>query len=167
MIQLPGQQVSMKELCVMHCELDGATIEEYMEQLSPDPLLGRGLFVSLSILAPFLDDTTLHNLFTRQCALLRACLASTPLVRVLLKAVVATVLGLKKTIPRQARTYFQGLDDGDDEHANRDLPISFSLPHRHEVRLLLSGEDDENLDELGVRLSYLVSRWTNLSVDSP
>lgn len=147
----------------MYCESDRTIIERYMKHLPPDPLIGRALFVCLSILAPFLDDSSLYNLFTQQCAMLRSCLAITPLVKALLKGIQATVQGLKEEIPHQARPYFQDLDD---EQINHDLPISFALPHRDEIRLLLSGEGNKNSESLGVQLRALILRWTKLSVDS-
>lgn len=158
-----SEGLSLKELCVRYCQSDCDAIEQYMKQRRPDPLLGRGLFVSLSNLAPLLDDTALHSLFVRQCAMLRACLFITPLVRVLLKGVQATVWALKKSIPMQARPYFEGLNE--ESQSNQDLPIEFSIPHRDEMRRMLSGEAHENLDYLGVRLSDLASRWALLSVD--
>lgn len=156
--QLPGESVSVKELLVMYCAQDSSAIATYMRELAPDPLLGRGLFVSLCVLAPFLNDATIHELFTRQCALLRACLVITPLVKTLLKGVQATVWGLQKEIPSQAKPYFQTLED---DQVHRDLPISFSLPHREDIKKLLSSSED--LDGLGVRLSVLVAKWASLS----
>lgn len=156
--QLPGESVSVKELVVMYCTRDSSAIATYMRDLPPDPLLGRGLFVSLCVLAPFLDDTTIHDLFSRQCAMLRACLVITPLVKSLLKGVQATVWGLQKEIPSQAKPNFQALED---DQVNHDLPISFSLPHREDIKQLLTSSED--LDGLGVRLSVLVTKWASLS----
>ena len=159
---LPGEMFSVKQLCLLNCKSDTWAIERYMKALAPDPLLGRGLFVSLSILVPFLDDVEIHDIFTRDCFMLRACAGITPMVKLLLKGVQASAWALKKTLPKPARQCFDGLEQDEDD---RDLPISFSLPHRDEIRELLSGEGDHDLPQLGVQLSTLVSRWSALSVD--
>jgi hypothetical protein len=158
----PGENISVKELCIQHCEIDSQAIQRYMETLTPDPLLGRGLFVSLSILAPHLDDTRIHGLFTRDCIMLRACLSITSMVKLLLRGVQATVWGLKMTMPESAKPCFEGLEQDE----QKDLPVTFSLPHRNEIRLLLSGaEVDDDETQIGVQLSTLVSRWSAASID--
>ncbi|KAI5459475.1 hypothetical protein BGZ63DRAFT_466108 [Mariannaea sp. PMI_226] len=157
----PGHTRSIKELCIDYCESDSKLIEQFMKSLTPDPLLGRALFVSLSILAPYLDEPKVKILFVRNSFMLRACLPITPMVKVLLKGVQATAWSLRKSIPVDARQYFQDLD----EAGATDLPVSFSLPHSNEIRALLSGEGEDGDSGLGVHLSTLVSRWSTLSVD--
>ncbi|KAF5007709.1 hypothetical protein FDECE_5957 [Fusarium decemcellulare] len=158
--RFPGHTRSIKELCIANCESDSELIAQFMRVLPPDPLLGRALFVSLSILAPYLDEPAVKGLFVRNSFMLRACLPITPMVKVLLKGVQATAWSLGKKIPAEARQYFQNLD----ESGSTDLPVSFSLPHSSEIRALLSAEEDEQ-PGLGVHLSTLVSRWSTLSVD--
>ena len=146
-----------------HCERDIEAIARYMRLHTPTPLLGRGLFVSLTVLAPYVDrEVRVRDLFTRACFLLRACLSITPMVKFLLKAVQATVWGLRKTIPGAAGPCFEGLDSG---LPDEDLPLGFSLPQRGEIRQLLAGDGEGGAHPLGVELSTLVSRWASLSVD--
>lgn len=158
--RFPGHSRSVKELCIAICESDSDLIEHFMKLLPPDPLLGRALFVSLSILDPYLDEPKVQALYVRNSFMLRACLPITPMVKLLLKGVQATAWSLGKSIPAEARHYFQDLD----EAGSADLPVSFSLPHSSEIRALLSAEEDEQ-PGLGVNLSTLVSRWSTLSVD--
>jgi hypothetical protein len=74
----------------------------------------------------------------------------------------ATAWSLKKSIPETARQCFQDLD----RIGSTDLPINFSLPHSSEIRLLLSGNEEDDPTGLGVQLSTLVLRWSKLSADS-
>jgi hypothetical protein len=155
-----GHTRSIRELCIAHCESDSKLIEQFMRVLNPDPLLGRALFVSLSILAPYIDDPEVKALFTRDCFMLHACLPITPMVRLLLKGVQATLWSLNKNIPAAARQCFKDLDDA----SSTDLPVSFSLPHSDKIRALLSGEEEDQ-SGLGVQLSTLVSRWSRFTAD--
>ncbi len=159
--RLAGGSVNIKQLCIRRCESDAKMVEQYLKVLPPDPLIARGLFVSLLILVTFLDDMGVHRLFTQSCHLLRSCIGLSPMVRLLIKAIQASAWSLKKEIPASARVYFEGLDE---HETDRDPPMSFVLPHRSEVRELLSAEGQREPHHLGVQLRTLISRWSDLSL---
>jgi hypothetical protein len=143
-------------MIIQCCTSDTDLFERYMKSFPCVELLTRGIYISTSSLIPFLDDTKIHNLFSKNSMMLRLTLPHLPIAEVLLKGIQAVVWALEKPIPPSAKPYFEGF--GPDVIVE-DLPVSFALPYAAEIVVKL--EDDTTQQEF--ELGALIVRWSSLS----
>lgn len=154
---LHGEHANVKELTLWHCKVGAELMEQYLQNITPDPVLARTLFALLSALVPYLEDVQSQGLFTRISIMLQACAHVAPLVKFMLLGIHSSVRSLEMLTPEDAKPYYERLGDvvGMD-----DIPIDFSLTYSDDVRYLLSGNENEGYSQIGVRLSTLLTRWS-------
>ena len=129
-----------------------------------DGLIGRGQFLALASLVPFLEDTDVHDLFTSACNSLHFTTRIVPALRTLLGSIEAIAWSMNQKIPSLAQPYFRKLEQVADVS---DLPTSFVLPQMKDLSVTMTAgdRDDDELSQTGNEISRLVAKWSALTVN--
>jgi hypothetical protein len=134
---LPGGTLSVKELSIQHCRDEVELADHFLKRFPADGLIGRGQFIVLSTLVPFLTDVRTHGCFTAGCQILRFGTTTLPVMKMFLQGIGALARSLKQVIPTSARQYFEGLVQ---DYDVKDLPTSFVLPQLRDMQELVVNE---------------------------
>lgn len=161
-IVLTGEILSVKRLSVQHCHDEIELADRFLKNWPADGLVGRGQFITLSTLVPFLQDHSTHGLFTAASQLLRFTVTALPVTKIFLEDIRALAWNLEQGIPPSARLSFEGLEHNDNV---RDPPTSFVLPQPSDLQAVMA-DDDDDLSETGHELSKMISKWADLTVDA-
>ncbi|ROT35895.1 hypothetical protein SODALDRAFT_53529 [Sodiomyces alkalinus F11] len=150
----------VKDLVLEHCRSDIELAEVYLQKWPYEAMSSRVLHVATQTLVPILDDPVTHDLFTRGCVMMRLASRVMKVMGRMLQAVQALAWALDKPIPVSARVY---LEDWGQDAVEKDLPVSFVLPQREEIRkLLASGVEDTDVESLEGQLGVLIEKWAKL-----
>ncbi|KAF4972339.1 hypothetical protein FSARC_1061 [Fusarium sarcochroum] len=152
--------LTVKDICIQHCQYDTDIMESYIQNWPIDSLIAHQLYISMQALVPILDDPVARDLFVRDCLMAHLSTCNIRLSGILLQATQAFAWAIKKSIPEAARPYLEGWTQ---EVVEEDLPISFALPQHKEIRKLLAS--DVTIDGCSTgQLSTLIKRWALLSI---
>ena len=162
---VPLEKMTVKSLLMEYCRAEARLGGRFLKHwpVAGHGVIGRGQFLSLASLVPFLDDEDIHPLFALSCHSLHFCTRVVPALRTLLGAIEALAWRMNKKIPLLARSYFQKLERVADV---RDLPTSFVLPPLKD--LTASADEDQNGNDSGKaghEISKLIAKWSALTVD--
>ncbi|KAG5771828.1 hypothetical protein H9Q72_001763 [Fusarium xylarioides] len=151
---------TVKDLCIQNCRHDTDIIGSFIKKWPTNLMIAHQLYISMQTLVPILDDTTAQDLFTKSCRMAQLSSGSVRLSGVLLQATQAFVWAMDKYIPEPARQHLEGWTQ---ETVDKDLPMSFALPSRGEVKEVLTS--DESDQEYSVwNLGTLIEKWAILSM---
>jgi hypothetical protein len=150
---------TVKDLCIQHCRHDTEIIGSFIKKWPANLMLAHQLYISMETLVPIIDDTAAQDLFTRNSRMAQLSSSSLRLSGVLIQAIQAFVWAMDKSIPEPARQY---LDGWTQETVEKDLPISFALPPREEVKEVLASDGDEQECSIW-NLGTLIEKWAMLS----
>lgn len=160
------EEMNVKELIIQFCRHEVERGERFLK-LWPHAghgVVGRGQFLALVSLVPFLEDENIHRMFASGCNSLHHCTRWVPALRTLLCTIEAVAWRMNKKIPSFALPYFRDLEVVADV---RDLPTSFVLPPLKDL-LADTYEDQDHGDhsKSGNEISRLIARWSALTVNS-
>ncbi|KAF5234649.1 hypothetical protein FANTH_12001 [Fusarium anthophilum] len=152
---------TVKDLCIQHCRHDTEIIGSFIKKWPTNLMIAHQLYISMQTLVPILDDTAAQDLFTKSCQMAQLSSGSIRLSGVLLQATQAFVWAMEKYMPESARQHLEGWTQ---ETVEKDLPMSFALPPRGEVKEVLTS--DEIDQECSIwNLGTLIEKWAMLSMD--
>ena len=151
--------LTVKDICIQHCQYDTDIIESYIQKWPIDSLIAHQLYISMQVLVPILDDPVAQDLFIRDCLMAHLSTCNIRLSGILLQAIQAFAWAIKKSIPEAARPYLEGWTQ---ELVEGDLPISFALPQHEGIEKLLAADVTVDGYTSG-QLSTLIERWALLS----
>jgi hypothetical protein len=163
---VPLENLTVKELTIQYCQQEIQLGERFLKHWphAGDGLIGRGQFLALASLVPFLEDSDIHPLFTSACNSLHFTTRIVPALRTLLGTVEAIAWSMNQKIPSLALQYFQKLEQVADV---RDLPTSFVLPQLRDFPAIVEEDQaDDGPGKTGNEMSRLIAKWSALTVDT-
>ncbi|KAI7764089.1 hypothetical protein LZL87_006471 [Fusarium oxysporum] len=152
---------TVKDLCIQHCRHDTDIIGSFINKWPTNLMIAHQLYISMQTLVPILDDTTAQDLFTKGCRMTQLSSRSVRMSGVLLQATQAFVWAMDKSIPEPARQYLEGWTQ---ETVEKDLPMSFALPPREEVKEVLASDGSDQECSIW-NLGTLIEKWAMLSME--
>ena len=112
-------------------------------------------------LMPMLRNTTVHDLFSRTCHLIREHIKDFPFASLLLQTLLALSMKLDVELPDASLECFEGLSQPGEDLT--DVPISYVLPQVMDWRDSKAGDSDDE-DEEGVQLGQILTKWNAMSL---
>ncbi|RKL02913.1 hypothetical protein BFJ68_g11702 [Fusarium oxysporum] len=152
---------TVKDLRIQHCRHDTDIIASFIKKWPTNLMVAHQLYISMQTLVPILDDTAAQDLFTKSCRMAQLSSRSIRLSGVLLQATQAFVWAMDKSIPEPARQYLGGWTQ---ETVEKDLPMSFALPPRGEVKEVLASDGSDQECSIW-NLGTLIEKWAMLSME--
>ncbi|KAK2931233.1 hypothetical protein FoTM2_008743 [Fusarium oxysporum f. sp. vasinfectum] len=152
---------TVKDLRIQHCRHDTDIIASFIKKWPTNLMVAHQLYISMQTLVPILDDTAAQDLFTKSCRMAQLSSRNIRLSGVLLQATQAFVWAMDKSIPEPARQYLEGWTQ---ETVEKDLPMSFALPPRGEVKEVLASDGSDQECSIW-NLGTLIEKWAMLSME--
>lgn len=152
---------TVKDLRIQHCRHDTDIIASFIKKWPTNLMVAHQLYISMQTLVPILGETAAQDLFTKSCRMAQLSSRSIRLSGVLLQATQAFVWAMDKSIPEPARQYLEGWTQ---ETVEKDLPMSFALPPRGEVKEVLASDGSDQECSIW-NLGTLIEKWAMLSME--